>query len=235
MNKIFMYILGGGALLFLGWFFFAPWDAADEAKKSESSVPPSQQDNEVPVSGEERETLRAVIETEKGDITLDLYPSVAPKTVENFATLAQANFYNGTKWHRVIDGFMIQGGDPLSKDDDPSNDGTGGPGYTFEDEINPWALGLSEDAIASNEQAGYLYLRDLESLPNDVGAISMANSGANTNGSQFFIITSSSQPHLDGRHTVFGKVVGGLDIVLSVEQGDVIKAIRIENPRPVEE
>src|SRR3989338_3931145 len=120
------------------------------------------------------------------------------------ANLAQAGFYDGTKFHRVIKDFMIQGGDPLSKDDDPSNDGQGGPGYKFQDEINRHKLVK--------------------------GSLAMANSGPNTNGSQFFIVTKDSTPWLDGKHTNFGYVTAGLDIVEKVEKVEVS-----ENDRPIED
>ena len=121
----------------------------------------------------------ATIKTDKGDIIVELYPDEAPVTVNNFVFLANEGFYNGTTFHRVIPGFMAQGGDP-------SGDGTGGPGYKFEDEPN--------------------------NLTHGTGVISMANSGPNTNGSQFFI-TYAPQHHLDGVHTVFGKVVEGMDVL----------------------
>ena len=143
----------------------------------------------------------AVIETNKGDIKLELYTNDAPKTVENFVKLANENFYDEIKFHRVISDFMIQAGDPLSKDDNPANDGTGGPGYSFEDEINSHKI--------------------------EVGSLAMANSGPDTNGSQFFIVTKRSQPHLDGKHTVFGKVLEGMDVVTSIEQGDVMNKVYI--------
>jgi len=177
----------------------------------------------------EENMVRATIEIEKGDIILELYKEVAPKTVENFVKLAESGFYRDTKFHRVIENFMIQGGDPFSKDDDPSNDGTGGPGYSFEDEINPKSLDLSDQEINLLEDQGYAYNYGLESMLHEAGVISMANAGPNTNGSQFFIITTEPQPHLNGRHTVFGKVVSGMDIVLKVEQGDIITNIRIDN------
>jgi cyclophilin family peptidyl-prolyl cis-trans isomerase len=123
---------------------------------------------------------------------------------------------------------MIQGGDPLSKDDDPSNDGTGGPGYEFEDEINPESLGLSSEAVASLESQGYSYNRDLTSIKMEKGVIAMANSGPATNGSQFFIVTTQAQPHLDGRHTVFGRVKTGLEEVANkIAGGDKITTIEI--------
>jgi cyclophilin family peptidyl-prolyl cis-trans isomerase len=113
--------------------------------------------------------------------------------VENFLTLARSGFYNGTRFHRVIEGFMVQGGDPLSKD--PTKEalwGTGGPGYKFADEIVP-------------------------ELSNITGTLSMANAGPDTNGSQFFINVGNNT-FLDGKHTVFGKVIEGMDIVLAISQ-----------------
>ena len=174
-----------------------------------------------------QKTMKATIKTTKGDIELELYPNVAPKTAANFVKLAESKFYDGTKFHRVIADFMIQGGDPLSKTNDPRV-GTGGPGYQFTDEINPKALGLSTADIQQLEAAGYTYDFALPSLPVDVGAIAMANSGPNTNGSQFFIVTIAPQPHLNGRHTVFGKVVAGMDVVRKIAQGDVIQGIVIQ-------
>ena len=162
----------------------APLEARTEGAADASGV--------LPLTG------RAVMKTNMGDITLDLFPKDAPKTVENFVKLSRAGFYNGTKFHRVIKGFMIQGGDPNSKDDDWSDDGTGGPGYQFEDEIN------------------------LHKLVR--GALAMANSGPNTNGSQFFIVTADATPWLDGRHTVFGRVVAGMEAVDKIENVATDKA-----------
>lgn len=141
------------------------------------------------------EKTRAVMKTNLGDITLELFPKDAPKTVANFVKLAQAGFYNGVKFHRVIKGFMAQSGDPQSKDDDWSDDGTGGPGYTFADEINSHKL-----------------VR---------GALAMANAGPDTNGSQFFIVTAAATPWLDGHHTVFGRVSAGMDVVDKIENTPV--------------
>ncbi len=135
-------------------------------------------------------TLKVKMETTQGDIDLEVYPQHAPKTVNNFVFLASEDFYNGVVFHRVINNFMIQGGDPTGT-------GSGGPGYKFEDEV--------KDNPLKHEQ----------------GVISMANAGPNTNGSQFFI-THSPQPHLNGNHTVFGKVVKGQDIVDAIQQGDKI-------------
>ena len=137
--------------------------------------------------------ISVVIKTTMGDIGVELYTKDAPNTVANFVKLAKEGFYNGTKFHRVIQDFMIQGGDPLTKDNSKKDLwGTGGPGYKFNDEIN-----------------AHLLLQ---------GSIAMANSGANTNGSQFFIVTAKSTPWLDGQHTNFGQVVSGMDIVMNIEK-----------------
>lgn len=173
-------------------------------------------------------TYEALMHTNQGDIRLSLDGEAAPKTVENFVTLAKKGYYDGTLFHRVIKDFMIQGGDPLSKDDDPANDGTGGEsawGGQFEDEINVTSLGLDSTTIKSLEDSGYTYNDKLKSKNVTAGVIAMANSGPNTNGSQFFIVTKEAQPHLDGRHTVFGKVVEGMEVVnkiaaVEVDEGD---------------
>jgi cyclophilin family peptidyl-prolyl cis-trans isomerase len=122
----------------------------------------------------------ATLQTSRGAIRLELFPDDAPKTVENFTKLAREGFYDGVIFHRVIPDFMIQGGDPTGT-------GTGGPGYTFEDERNDHRV-----------------VR---------GALAMANAGPDTNGSQFFIVTAAECPWLDGKHTVFGRVVEGMDVV----------------------
>lgn len=136
--------------------------------------------------------MKALFSTNAGDITIELFDQAAPNTVANFVKLAQGGFYDGTKFHRVIKSFMIQGGDPQTKDDGlMARWGTGGPGYTFADEIHP-----------DNQ--------------NVVGTISMANAGPNTNGSQFFINTADNS-FLDTKHTVFGKVIAGMDVVQKIE------------------
>src|SRR3989338_3867983 len=181
----------------------------------------------VPTTDKLPDIVKATIVTARGNIELELYSTVAPNTVANFIKLSQAKFYDGTKFHRVIDDFMIQGGDPLSKTDDPKV-GTGGPGYRFADEINPRVLGVSEATIKQAEAKGYVYNYELKSMKVEVGVIAMANAGPNTNGSQFFIVTTKAQPHLNGLHTVFGKVTKGLDIARAIKQGDVVKTIEIK-------
>lgn len=138
-------------------------------------------------------SIEATITTHEGVIVVDLDFKAAPNTVANFVELANKGFYNGLMFHRVINGFMIQGGDP-------EGNGSGGPGYTIDDEQN--------------------------NLKHEAGVISMANRGPNTGGSQFFI-TQMPQPHLDGKHTVFGKVLQGLDVVCRIEPFDPILNITI--------
>lgn len=140
---------------------------------------------------EQKKITGAIFHTNKGDFSVVFFDGDAPNTVANFIKLAKSGFYDGTKFHRVIQGFMIQGGDPFSKDDTKKEYwGRGGPGYTFADEIGP-----------NNH--------------NVAGSIAMANSGPNTNGSQFFVNVNNNTS-LDPKHTVFGKVVDGVDVVLAI-------------------
>jgi len=183
-----------------------------------SSVPTN---NSSTSNNMKKENQYVTIETAKGKIKLELYTNDAPKTVANFVSLINKGFYNGLTFHRVVPGFVVQGGDP-------KGDGTGGPGYTFEDEINPQSLGLDQTTIKSYEAQGYKYNYSLASHKMVVGALAMANSGPNTNGSQFFIVTDQSQPHLDGKHTVFGQVIEGLDIVKKIQQGDIMSRVSLE-------
>jgi len=175
----------------------------------------------------EKNMVSATIQTDKGNIELTLDKNAAPNTVENFVKLAQSGFYDGVKFHRVVDSFVIQAGDPLSKDEDPSNDGQGGPGYAIDDEINPKSLGLSQNEIDQLVYNGYTFDYSLTSLPHKVGTISMANSGPNTAGSQFFIVTTEDQPDLNGKYTAFGNVTSGMDVVRQIKQGDIINKVVI--------
>lgn len=176
----------------------------------------------------QKNLINATIETEVGSIELILDRNAAPNTVDNFIKLAREGFYDGTRFHRVVEDFVIQAGDPLSKDDNPDNDGTGGPGYSFDDEINPKSLGVADETIAALEQQGYKFNYMLKSISHIAGVISMANAGPNTNGSQFFI-TLKDVTELDGKHTAFGKVVSGMDVVQTIKQGDIINKIIINN------
>lgn len=226
MFKILILIFVAVVVALAAYFGFSGRRDRPDAGLTASSLPSSVVGSPEPsaLSG----TVKVVMSTDKGEIELELYPDVAPKTVENFVKLVRSGFYDGTKFHRVIDDFMIQGGDPLSKTDDPRV-GMGGPGYMFEDEINPKSIGVPDELITQYEAMGYKYDTTLKSLPVDPGYIAMANAGPNTNGSQFFIVTTKQQLHLYGKHTAFGKVVRGMDVVLKIKQGDVLKQISVAN------
>jgi cyclophilin family peptidyl-prolyl cis-trans isomerase len=144
---------------------------------------------------------QATMTTNHGDIVIELFDEDAPKTVGNFKQLAGQGFYDGLAFHRIIKDFMIQGGDP-------KGDGTGGPGYTFEDEFNQHKI-----------------VR---------GALAMANAGPNTNGSQFFLVTTEAAPWLDGKHTVFGEITSGMDVVDKLEGLDTDGRDRPKQPATIE-
>lgn len=222
-----LFIIGAGVL---GWKLFSGGSRPENSPKvPEVSVVGSPEVSVSPMASFSPVASSIVsMETSKGTVQLELYYEVAPKTVENFVKLAKDGFYNGTKFHRVISDFMVQGGDPNSKDNDPSNDGRGGPGYSFADEINPRSIGVSEDTIKQYEGQGYVYNDTLHSLPVDPVYLAMANAGPNTNGSQFFIVTTKPQTHLYGKHTVFGKVIKGMDVVLKIAQGDVVTKMTVK-------
>ena len=143
----------------------------------------------------------ATLHTNAGQITVSFFDDDAPKTVENFRKLANDGFYDGLIFHRVIKDFMIQGGDP-------EGTGTGGPGYTFEDEINDHKV-----------------VR---------GALAMANAGPDTNGSQFFIVTTDAAPWLDGKHTVFGEITSGMEAVDAIEGTETGAGDRPTEPQVIE-
>jgi cyclophilin family peptidyl-prolyl cis-trans isomerase len=152
----------------------------------------------------------AAISTTLGPIYIELYQDAAPKTVQNFVTLTRRGYYTNLNFHRIVKDFVAQGGDP-------NGDGSGGVsafGETFEDEINADSLDIPADQKKMLEDVyGYKYRTDIKSHHMTAGAVAMANRGAKTNGSQFFIVTTKDQLYLDGRHTVFGQVVNQDDIL----------------------
>jgi peptidyl-prolyl cis-trans isomerase B (cyclophilin B) len=147
---------------------------------------------------------RVAFDTEKGRIEAELFPAEAPGTVANFEKLANSGFYDGTRFHRVIKGFMAQGGDPLSKEPNNPRVGTGGPGYKIKCDTKD------------------------NSHKHEPGSLSMAHAGKDTGGSQFFLCHTAT-PHLDGVHTVFGKVDTGMDVVLKIAQKDVVHSVRVSD------
>lgn len=151
---------------------------------------------------------QATIETNKGTLVAELYPGDAPKTVENFEKLANEGFYDGVKFHRVIPEFVVQGGDPLSKELPTGHPriGTGGPGYTIKCETS------------GNPRT------------HEIGALSMAHAGKDTGGSQFFIVLDQRNTrHLNGVHTVFGKVTQGVDVLEQIKQNDTMTRVRVSD------
>ncbi|HEY5383347.1 MAG TPA: peptidylprolyl isomerase [Candidatus Paceibacterota bacterium] len=216
MTKIIIAAVGVLAVIFGGLFIYAQntgniREQTDTATSTDSlpgasapqsgiSVPlptATTTDTATPTQGSsinnpnDKTIMSATLHTNMGDITIEFFPEQAPNTVANFIKLAEAGFYDGTKFHRVIKGFMDQGGDPLTKDDSKmALWGTGGPGYTFNDEVT----------VANANLAG---------------TIAMANSGPNTQGSQFFI-NAVDNHSLDSGYTVFGKVTAGMDVVTAI-------------------
>lgn len=206
-NKTSLVVLAVAALALAAWYFLPSPSAAPAAPAPEATSTPAaatttdDRANLPPMNENNATTTRVRLSTSAGDIVLELYTGQTPITAGNFIKLANEGYYDGTKFHRVIDGFMLQGGDPLTKDDAMSARwGTGGPGYTIEDEF---VAGLS----------------------NVRGTISMANTGApKTGGSQFFINLVDNtnldfdKPPMTSRHPVFGRVVEGMDIVDAIGQ-----------------
>ncbi len=142
---------------------------------------------------------KAIMETNKGTIKIEFFDEHTPNTVKNFVALAKSDYYNGVTFHRVIPDFVVQGGDPTGS-------GSGGPGYKIADEVN--------NPVQIHE----------------LGALSMANAGPNTNGSQFFVVLNPNNcKHLNGKHTVFGKVIDGMNVVNSIIQGDSMLNVTIED------
>jgi len=167
-----------------------PPASADNSATNETAPPPTEEQKPQSrklVGGDMQDGEQvAVMDTTAGKIVLRFFRKEAPKTVENFETLAKKGFYDGTKFHRTIPGFMIQGGDPNTKDKGPETWGTGGPGYKIQDELND--------------------------VKHEAGILSMAHAGPNTGGSQFFIMVGTAD-HLNHVHTAFGEVVSGMDVV----------------------
>lgn len=193
-------ILIVSAIIFVGGMIWLSGTQRPAKEGSQSTESASQETTSTPSP-----MTTAIITTNKGVITLELFTDKTPATVGNFVKLANDGFYNGTRFHRVIKSFMIQGGDPLSKDLTNKNQwGTGGPGYQFADEIG-----------AGNK--------------NNIGTISMANAGPNTNGSQFFINVVNNN-FLDTKHTVFGRVVSGMEVITAIEN-----TATDSNDRPLED
>lgn len=192
------------AAIIIGIFYFVPQSKTiDKVTNTTSPTKETKTMSTDPTTFEKVSATSAVIKTDKGDISLELYPNDAPKTVMNFATLAKNGYYDSLTFHRVEPGFVIQGGDP-------NGNGTGGVsiyGAKFEDELNP---------NTTSYKTGYLE-----------GVLAMANAGPNTNGSQFFIMLADNTS-LPKNYTIFGKVTSGLDVVHKIAVGDKISGITVQ-------
>lgn len=180
---------------------------------------------------------KALVKTSMGDFTIDLYEKNAPMAVNNFVFLAQDSYYNNVSFHRVVKGVLIQTGDRNTLDNNPNNDGSGGPGYSFADEINWESLGLSEAKRQQLTNLGYSNDTNVTSQPLEQMSVAMANNGPDTNGSQFFIVTAPSDDvivkGMEGRYTVFGKVISGWDTVQKIESVQVDDPTA-SSPKPLE-
>lgn len=205
MDKITVFI----SIFLILILIFIIWNFWSYKSKSIEKNPSASLGQVLATSSEQvlkEKTQMIILKTNLGDIKIEFFEKDAPKTVANFIKLSSEGFYNNARFHRVIKGFMIQGGDPNGKDDDWSNDGMGGPGYQFEDELNPQA---------ESYKAGYLK-----------GVVAMANSGPDTNGSQFFIMLENYP--LPNNYTIFGKVAEGQDVVDKIGN---LKTYANNNPR----
>lgn len=176
-----------------------------KSQKTDTLKPIAVDTTKKDTSGASTESNIVVLQTSMGDITIELYEKDAPKHVENFKKLVKSKFYEGTTFHRVIPNFMIQGGDPNSKDNDRSNDGQGGPGYTIPAEIK---LKHERGSVAGAR------------LPDQI------NPNKESSGSQFYIVTGNAS-HLDGQYTVFGKVIKGMDVAEKIQN---VKRDQNDNP-----
>lgn len=227
---------------------------AESAPEADETITTREEPETVPDEAQLEEP-QALIETDRGPITIRLFINETPKTVENFVELAKAGYFDDITWHRVVAHFVVQTGDPT---------GTGGGGKTHDgrplpDEIDAVALGLDKTLVRDADRAtrsrlqnelgprfqeaqdktllevftkafGYQYAQGLGKHRFVAGSVGMANAGAGTGTSQFFIVTESPQPHLDGRHTLFGEVTAGLDVAQKLQQGDKLIRITIIEP-----
>lgn len=208
----------GAIVLITGIASYFNWQASQKAELA--TWPP---DVKKPTSQEIKDIQEELIvmETTMGTIKIALDPEAAPLTVNNFRKLVREQFFDGIIFHRVINDFMIQTGGYTATEQKEV-------GYSFKDEINPEILGLDAESIKANAASGYKYDTTLPSLKMEYGVIAMANAGANTNSSQFFIVTDKAgATHLNGKHTVFGKVIEGMDVAEKIQ-----KVATDENDKP---
>lgn len=237
-NRIWWYLLGTIILMVLFVLFginvFVPWIRGDAAV-SDIRIPYTEAP---PFTIDTSQDYTATIQTNFGVIQINLFESAAPQNVNSLVFLAQEDYYNGTRFHRLIPNLLIQGGDHLSADNNPDNDGFGNPGYFIPDEVNWDALNLSEQRREQLRSRGYENSPRLPSRSLARGRVAMASNGPNTNGEQFFIVLANESDQrlqaMQGYYTVVGEVTGGLDTLN--ELGDVpVDDPNTNVPRPVVE
>jgi len=234
-NRIWWYLLGAllmmGLLAYIGYVYVIPIIFCRRPAVPDTTFfyqnPPA-------YTLQARRNYTAVMSTNYGNITLDLFEGNSPSNVNNFVFLANNGYYNGTKFHRLIPNLLLQGGDRYSLDDDLGNDGRGGPGYFLDDELNLASIGLSAARQSELISRGYKNRSDISSIPLAKYRLAMANAGPNTNGSQFFFIVGDDNriTDLQGRFTVIGQVISGFSVLDSISKVEVIET-NSNLPRPV--
>lgn len=236
-NRIWWFMFGALAMmalvLYVGFYYVIP------AFKGERSLLPDTAfffEEPPELQLDSGRNYRAVLVTNYGDVTIDLFEQNAPLNVNNFIFLSRRLYYRGTKFHRLVPGLILQGGDRNTFDDDPGNDGKGGPGYFIADEVNWDSLNLSNERRAALAAAGFSSNNNVSSRPLQRYSVAMANGGANTNGSQFFIVLGddSRLAELQGRFTVIGIVTGGFDVLNRINS-IAVDDLASNSPRPLQD
>lgn len=236
-NRIWWFMFGALAMmalvLYVGFYYVIP------AFKGERSLLPDTAfffEEPPALELDSGRNYRAVLVTNYGDVTIDLFEQNAPLNVNNFVFLSRRLYYRGTKFHRLVPGLILQGGDRNTLDDDLGNDGKGGPGYFVADEVNWDSLSLSSERKAVLTAAGYSSNTGVSSRPLQRYSLAMASGGPNTNGSQFFIMLSDDAriAELQGRFTVIGTVTSGFDVLNRIN-GITVTDPASNSPRPLQE
>jgi peptidyl-prolyl cis-trans isomerase B (cyclophilin B) len=229
-----LYIIG--TLFVLGLIFFGLTQFAANGVGIFQDNDPEKIYSEAPKKTiDTNKSYTATFKTSLGEFSVELYPKNAPTTVNNFVFLAKDGYYNGVKFHRVVRDFIAQSGSRLSLDKDPKNDGLGGPGYRFADEVNWDSLKLTKEQKDSLTAAGFKTNTSVKSKLLDKYYLAMANAGPDTNGSQFFFVLAGKDDEnikaLQGRHTVFGLVKSGKEVIDAINKVELLDE-QTSSPRP---
>ena len=217
---------------------FGIFDMLKDEEQVNTTIAPSLSQTSNPIESEETIPTESIVtfETNLGSIKIGLFDKNAPNTVVNFLELVDKKYYDDTTFHRLVPKLLLQGGSRNTINDEPTDDSKGGPGYTISDEINWDSLNLSPEKRNELTSLGYVSNQNLQSVNMDKYFLAMAGNGPNTSGSQFFIIlggkNESKVKELEGKYTVFGKIIEGQSIIDKIAQGG-ITLTNIDNPRPV--